>query len=302
MPYCTNCGSQVMETAKFCPECGSPQAARVAERATSPASRPRPSATIGSAAARGTRRSDFVTAGVMIGGLLLIGVLAASWREPVAATSRASTIDTRTAERIVDSTAAAALWESGELKGADLVRYEDYLHEWSFGLDHSRHEAYITTVLDSVDVLLKPEKSGRVPYAAFAVHMLAAFVKDPLSPAQEMRAAALREKARGVAERERAMARVHTIQGKASCSPSIDKVRRTIERHPDWGDRTLAAVVCGSVFVGMTAEQARAGWGAPSDINRTTNSYGTREQWVYGRYGGRGYLYFDDGVLTTIQN
>lgn len=50
---------------------------------------------------------------------------------------------------------------------------------------------------------------------------------------------------------------------------------------------------------GMTAEQCRAAWGRPEDINRTTGSYGVHEQWCY---GGHNYLYFEDGILTTIQN
>jgi len=49
----------------------------------------------------------------------------------------------------------------------------------------------------------------------------------------------------------------------------------------------------------MTTEQARLAWGTPERINRTTTAAGTREQWVY---GSGNYLYFDDGVLETIQN
>lgn len=56
----------------------------------------------------------------------------------------------------------------------------------------------------------------------------------------------------------------------------------------------------GGVFIGMSAEEVRTvGWGRPDSINRTTTARGTREQWVY---GGRNYLYFEDGFLTTIQN
>lgn len=40
-------------------------------------------------------------------------------------------------------------------------------------------------------------------------------------------------------------------------------------------------------------------WGKPNSINRTTNKYGTHEQWVY---GDGNYLYFENGVLTSIQN
>jgi hypothetical protein len=56
----------------------------------------------------------------------------------------------------------------------------------------------------------------------------------------------------------------------------------------------------GGVRIGMTREQAIASnWGKPSRINKTTSANGTREQWIY---GGRNYLYFENGVLTTIQN
>jgi len=40
-------------------------------------------------------------------------------------------------------------------------------------------------------------------------------------------------------------------------------------------------------------------WGRPDSVNRTTTAYGTQEQWVY---GSRNYLYFTNGILTTIQN
>lgn len=54
------------------------------------------------------------------------------------------------------------------------------------------------------------------------------------------------------------------------------------------------------VYIGMTRlEVLKEGWGKPKDINRTTTSHGTREQWIYDNYQ---YLYFEDGVLTTIQN
>jgi len=53
------------------------------------------------------------------------------------------------------------------------------------------------------------------------------------------------------------------------------------------------------VSVGMTADQVlRSSWGKPKSVNRTTTASGISEQWVY----GGGYLYFRNGVLTTIQN
>lgn len=54
------------------------------------------------------------------------------------------------------------------------------------------------------------------------------------------------------------------------------------------------------VSIGMTKEDVLASsWGRPESINTTTNARGTREQWVY---GGRNYLYFENGILVTIQN
>ena len=63
--------------------------------------------------------------------------------------------------------------------------------------------------------------------------------------------------------------------------------------------RELAQWKKEGVAIGMTAERVRLSmWGKPQKINTTTNQYGVREQWVY----DGGYLYFQDGVLTSIQN
>lgn len=65
-------------------------------------------------------------------------------------------------------------------------------------------------------------------------------------------------------------------------------------------DEDIAALIIKKkVAIGMTAEQCRAAWGRPQDINRTSASYGVHEQWVY---DGHDYLYFENGILTTIQN
>lgn len=54
------------------------------------------------------------------------------------------------------------------------------------------------------------------------------------------------------------------------------------------------------VRIGMTQlEVLNSSWGKPNHINKTTGSYGVHEQWVY---GGNNYLYFENGILTTIQN
>lgn len=54
------------------------------------------------------------------------------------------------------------------------------------------------------------------------------------------------------------------------------------------------------VSIGMTqAEVIASNWGRPESVNRTTTARGTHEQWVYGLSS---YLYFEDGILTAIQN
>ena len=57
----------------------------------------------------------------------------------------------------------------------------------------------------------------------------------------------------------------------------------------------------GGVQLGMTPKQVveQTSWGKPNKINKSTNQFGTREQWVY---GDGNYLYFENGVLKSIQN
>ena len=53
-------------------------------------------------------------------------------------------------------------------------------------------------------------------------------------------------------------------------------------------------------FISMTDYEVieDSTWGKPKSINKTETAYGVREQWVY----DRGYLYFEDGYLTSIQS
>lgn len=54
----------------------------------------------------------------------------------------------------------------------------------------------------------------------------------------------------------------------------------------------------GKVKLGMSKQEATLSWGKPKDINRTQTYNGTHEQWVY----DDGYLYFENGKLTAIQD
>lgn len=56
------------------------------------------------------------------------------------------------------------------------------------------------------------------------------------------------------------------------------------------------------VRIGMTQQQVLdSNWGKPDQINKTTSAYGMHEQWVYGT-SKMNFLYFDNGILTSIQN
>lgn len=51
--------------------------------------------------------------------------------------------------------------------------------------------------------------------------------------------------------------------------------------------------------IGMTADEVkRSTWAAPSDVNTTTTAMHTYEQWCYSNYK---YIYFEDGVVVSIQ-
>ena len=51
--------------------------------------------------------------------------------------------------------------------------------------------------------------------------------------------------------------------------------------------------------IGMTkTEVENSTWGKPKDINKTTTAYGTQEQWCYSGYK---YIYFENGIVTAIQ-
>lgn len=54
----------------------------------------------------------------------------------------------------------------------------------------------------------------------------------------------------------------------------------------------------GGVDIGMTREQVYAScWGRPQTVNETVTARGKHEQFVY----AGGYLYLDNGVITSIQ-
>jgi hypothetical protein len=76
-----------------------------------------------------------------------------------------------------------------------------------------------------------------------------------------------------------------------------EQEKRRVEVSKEADNRTLNPL---PVTLGMTKEEVLTnGWGRPIEINRTQSTTGTSEQWVY---SGFKYLYFEDGILTTIQD
>lgn len=54
--------------------------------------------------------------------------------------------------------------------------------------------------------------------------------------------------------------------------------------------------------IGMTAEECRLAWGRPSEVNGTVTGDHENQQWVYRRYPNNHYLYFDHGILSSVQD
>ena len=66
-----------------------------------------------------------------------------------------------------------------------------------------------------------------------------------------------------------------------------------------YGQKLGTLIAEGKVTLGMNKEMCVMAWGEPYRKNRTIVSGATHEQWVYGWYH---YLYFDNGILTSIQD
>lgn len=96
----------------------------------------------------------------------------------------------------------------------------------------------------------------------------------------------------------------------ASCMAGMIAQRRQefVASHPGLSMADRESILHGEVRIGMTEDEAVAAWGEPDEINRTTAASGVTEQWVYDEYDGYGnaipknFLYFTNGLLTTIQN
>lgn len=86
----------------------------------------------------------------------------------------------------------------------------------------------------------------------------------------------------------------------------IQTIKRFETLAKKYGKVNAKLIINGEVRLGWSKDMCRESWGKPHDINTTTGSWGVHEQWVYEYSFDDSYsiycLYFENGVLTTIQD
>ena len=90
------------------------------------------------------------------------------------------------------------------------------------------------------------------------------------------------------------------IQDNNNSKCSIKKKDVISEIVKKYGSIKGKQIFNGLLFLGYTKQMALDSWGEPEYINKTTTKAGIHEQWVYDTLNHK-YLYFDNGILTTIQ-
>ena len=100
------------------------------------------------------------------------------------------------------------------------------------------------------------------------------------------------------AKRDKEIAKAKAEAEKRKAEAAEQEARR-IERIKKENTPEIANLILrGEIRIGMTKRQCKDAIGEPRRVNRTTTATSTREQWVY--YNK--YLYFENGVLVTIQD
>ena len=107
------------------------------------------------------------------------------------------------------------------------------------------------------------------------------------------------------------LTRMRAMDSKTFCIKELGRLRRTKGTPPspwftalatrarDGGidGHHLTLIQDGRAVIGMSTCAAIGSWGKPERVNRSTYSFGVREQWVY---GDGNYLFFDDGKLSSV--
>lgn len=86
--------------------------------------------------------------------------------------------------------------------------------------------------------------------------------------------------------------------GDAYASLISDARKQLDEKNKETGEDKRSASKKRNPAIGMTAEEVlESTWGRPKKINKTTYSWGVTEQWCYSGYR---YIYFDNGIVSSI--
>lgn len=94
-------------------------------------------------------------------------------------------------------------------------------------------------------------------------------------------------------------------QGKTQDISDKDKARfHKIMERKDWSEEDKWLIYEHKLRIGFTKAQVLESWGNPYDVNRTVTAGMVSEQWRYGNYGHGNvrYVYFENGILTAIQD
>jgi hypothetical protein len=79
-----------------------------------------------------------------------------------------------------------------------------------------------------------------------------------------------------------------------------EKGKKIKAKHADWTNEICNTIGDKKIYAGMTAEQVKTAWGKPYKINTTIIGDREHEQWVMHKYGSD-YVYFDNGIMTSLQ-
>ena len=86
-------------------------------------------------------------------------------------------------------------------------------------------------------------------------------------------------------------------------NPVIIEVNEGYSPDKSSSGRILTLILQNKITMGMTNNDVVKSWGRPDDINSSTGSYGTHEQWVYRRGNSNNqYVYFENNSVTSWSN
>lgn len=102
-----------------------------------------------------------------------------------------------------------------------------------------------------------------------------------------------------VAERKRAIEEQQRLEEERQREEELARQERNKQLMQKYGQKYGSLICEGKVCLNMTKEMCIEAWGEPIYVNSTIVKGLVAEQWVY---GWRTYLYFDNNVLTAIQN